>query len=369
MAREVSTIADVFAANGYRTGIFGKWHLGDLYPYRPQDRGFQEAVVHGDGAVSTSADAWGNDYFDDTYWHNGKKTQYKGYCTDVWFDNAATFMKQSKKEGKPFFCYIPTNIAHGPHNAPKKYTDMYEAKPGNVPFFGAITHFDKCVGEMRDFLEKQGVSENTIFIFMTDNGSYWGAKIFNAGMKGGKGSVYEGGHRVPFFIHWPDGKLTGGRDVEQLSAHLDVLPTLIDLCKLQAPANYQTDGLSLKPVFAGDVDNLGDRVLVESFRNVVMTKQWRLLAKTEELYDIQADPGQKNNVAAAHSDIVSRLNAELAKVEKSNDTRQQRFIIGSDKQNPTEFSPEQLSQNRGTTWMTGLGHLRTIRAAILKVRT
>jgi len=352
ISRETPTAANVFAANGYRTGIFGKWHLGDLYPYRPIDRGFHEAVVHGDGAVTTVADAWGNDYFDDTYWHNGKNTQYKGFCTDVWFNEATRFIKQSKATGKPFFCYIPTNIGHGPLFAPKKYADMYEGKP-NPTFFGALTHFDGCVGKLRTMLQENGLAENTIFIFCTDNGSAYGRRIFNAGMREGKGSPYDGGHRVPFFIHWPKGELIGGRDVNQLSAHLDVLPTLIDLCELQTPANYQTDGQSLNPVFEGKVKNLGDRVLVESFRGIVITKQWRLVNKTE-LYDIQADPGQNRNIAAAHPGVVSRLNAELAKVDKKNDTRQQRFIIGSDKQNPTEFTPEQWSERRVGFWQRGI---------------
>ena len=168
-------------------------------------------------ASSFRARAW-NDYFDDRYWHNGKKTQYEGFCTDVWFDNAARFIEQSTAAGKPFFCYIPTNIAHGPYYAPEKYSDMYAEKP-NPPRFGAITHFDQCVGKLRTMLREKGLSENTIFIFTTDNGSPGGiTKIFNAGMRGGKGSPYDGGHRVPCFIYWPDGKLIGGRDVGQLSA-------------------------------------------------------------------------------------------------------------------------------------------------------
>ncbi|MDG2186546.1 MAG: sulfatase-like hydrolase/transferase [Mariniblastus sp.] len=348
IAREAATIAHVFAANGYRTGVFGKWHLGDLYPYRPNEKGFLEAIVHGDGAVTTVSDGWGNDYFDDIYWHNGKKTKYKGFCTDVWFDNATSFIKQSKAAKKPFFCYIPTNICHGPLFAPKKHTDMYKGKP-HPACFGALAHFDERVGKLRTMLQENGLAENTIFIFCTDNGSHYGWQIFNAGMRAGKGSPYDGGHRVPFFIHWPKGKLNGGRDVTQLSAHMDVLPTLIDLCKLQTPANYKTDGLSLKSVLEGKVDNLGDRVLVESFRGVVMTKQWRLVNR-KELYDIQADPGQKKNIAATHPDVVKHLNAELVKVNKKNDTRWQKFIIGSQKQQITEFTPDSWSVHKIGYW-------------------
>jgi arylsulfatase A-like enzyme len=355
ISRETPTMANVFAQNGYRTGIFGKWHLGDLYPYRPIDRGFQEAIVHGDGAVTTVSDAWGNDYFDDRYWHNGKKTQYKGFCTDVWFNEATRFIKQSKASGKPFFCYIPTNIPHGPHYAPEEYIKMFEGQP-HPAVFAALAHFDERVGRMRAILKESGLAENTIFIYCTDNGSpkTYAGGVYNAGMRGGKGSPYDGGHRVPGFIHWPAGKLTGGRDVDQLSAHLDILPTLVDLCQLETPENYRTDGVSLKPALEGTVEDLGDRVLVESFRSVVMTKRWRLVG--DELYDMPADPAQKKDVAEAHPEVVSRLSAALREVEAKNDTRRQRIIIGSNKQNPSEFTPDAWSvmQRSIGFWQKGI---------------
>ena len=364
ISRETLTIANVFAANGYRTGIFGKWHLGDYYPHRAIDRGFQEAVVHGGGAITTVGDVWGNDYFDDRYFHNGKKTQYKGFCTDVFFQEATRFIKQSKTSGKPFFCYIPTNIPHGPHFAPAEYIKMFEGKP-HPRLFAAIAHFDKCVGEMRAMLADSGLAENTIFIYCTDNGaprSYAGG-VYNAGMTGGKGSSYEGGHRVPCFIHWPAGKLTGGRDVKQLSAHLDVLPTLVDLCRLQTPKNYKADGISLKPVLDGMVKNIGPRVLVESFNGIVMTKRWRHMRHprfkkdptfdSRLLYDMSIDPAQKNDVAKEHLEVVARLNVALERVNAENDNRQQRYVIGSDKQNPIEFTPSSWSK-RISTWQRGI---------------
>lgn len=364
ISRETPTLANVFAANGYRTGVFGKWHLGDFYPHRATDRGFEESVVHGHGAITTAGDLWGNDYFDDRYFHNGEKTQYKGFCTDVFFEEATQFIKQSKASGKPFFCYIPTNIPHGPHFATEEYAKQFEDKP-HPNLFAALTHFDNRVGEMRAMLQENGLAENTIFIYCTDNGSprIYAGGIYNAGMSGGKGSSYEGGHRVPFFIYWPEGKLTGGRDVNQLSAHLDVMPTLVDLCELQTPGNYRTDGLSLKPALYGATNSLGDRVLVESFNGVVMTKRWRLIHDprfrkdptydSQLLYDMSTDPVQKNDVADAHPDVVSYLNAVLDQVNAKNDTRQGRYSIGSRKQNPVEFTPSSWSE-RVVLWQSGI---------------
>ena len=368
IGRGIPTMANLFAENGYRTAIFGKWHLGDHYPYRPNDRGFHEVIVHGAGAISTAGDLFGNDYFDDRYYHNGKKVQFKGFCTDVWFDGAKRFITASKAAGKPFFCYVPTNIVHGPYHAPKAFIDMYKGKPGKAAFFAAITHLDKCVGELRTFLQERGLARNTLFIFTTDNGSAAGAAVFDAGMRGRKGSPYDGGHRVPFLVHWPDGGLTGGRDVHQLSAHLDVLPTLVELCGLRTKADFRPNGLSLKPVLDGTRKDLGERVLIESFRGVAMTRQWRLLEnkplphkkparkkrkptpKGKELYDIKQDPGQTKNVAAAHPEVVATLQAELEKVTQGNYSAGHQFIIGSDDQNPTEFTPLQWANMLQLGW-------------------
>jgi len=125
IGRSFYTMADVFSANGYRTGIFGKWHLGGHYPFRPQDRGFDEVLVHGNGAIGTTGDRWDNDYYDDLYRHNGKEQRYEGYCTDVWFEEAMSWMKQSSNKDQSFFCYLPTNAPHGPFIVPDKYAEPY----------------------------------------------------------------------------------------------------------------------------------------------------------------------------------------------------------------------------------------------------
>jgi len=333
--REV-TVADVFKANGYRTGMFGKWHLGDSYPLRPQDRGFEVTTHHGGGGVGQTPDFWGNDYFDDTYAReDGTFQQYDGYCTDVWFDEALKFVEHSKDAGEPFFCYLATNAPHGPYLVADKYRDPYLAAGVPEPmasFYGMITNFDENVGRLRNRLDELSLTDNTILIYMTDNGTAAGANApraaaananawqgFNAGMRGQKGSEYDGGHRVPFFVHWPAGGLTTGRDVDLLSAHVDVLPTLAEVCGLQPVEGTPLDGSSLAKVVLGTEaasSQLQQRTLlvhsqrlenVEKWRkSAVMTQRWRLINGTE-LYDIVADPGQTSDIAGDHADVVATL--------------------------------------------------------------
>lgn len=332
LKRNVPTIADAFGSAGYATGIFGKWHLGDGYPYRPQDRGFREVLVHNGGGVGQLPDYWGNDYFDDTYFHNEEPVKFEGYCTDVWFENAMKFMEKNVREDKPFFCYLPTNAAHGPHHVPNEYRDLYKDNPEvlNPNFYGMITNIDDNLGRLRQQLSEWGIADNTILIYMTDNGTDeshvkmdkngFVQEGYNAGMRGVKSWPYEGGHRVPFFIYWKDGNITGGKTIGQLSSYIDIMPTLLDLCNIPLSNDNQVDGTSLKPVLTGqDAGHLKDRtVFVDTQREeflikwkqaCVMTQQWRYLVVNgeEQLYDVQQDPGQKNNILASFPEVRSRL--------------------------------------------------------------
>ncbi len=319
------TLAQAVAERGYRTGIFGKWHLGDAYPYRPQDRGFQEVIVHGGGGIGQTPDYWGNDYFDDTYFVNGQPTPHAGYCTDVWFGAALHFIETHKD--RPFFCYIATNAPHSPFNVPQHYYERYR---GRVPdararFYGMISCIDDNFGLLRTKLREWGIAENTILIFMTDNGSSAGATLdrngyvvdgYNAGMRGMKGSPYEGGHRVPFFISWPAGGLAGGSAVDRLAASVDFMPTLLDLCGVHVPAERTFHGQSVAPLLRGQVAGWADRIIVTDSQRLanpvkwrqsaVMTERWRLV-KGKELYDVQADPEQRRDVAGDWPDVVSWL--------------------------------------------------------------
>jgi arylsulfatase B len=312
------TFAQLFRDAGYETGMFGKWHLGDNYPFRPEDRGFTEVMRHGGGGIGQTPDYWNNAYFDGSYWHNGKPTPVQGFCTDVFFDYAKRFIRKQRANGKPFLAYIATNAPHGPMHAPKAFTNAYKQieNKGLRHFYGMIANIDDNVGALRDFLADEGLAANTIFIFTTDNGTSAGAKIHNSGMRGNKGSPYDGGHRVPFFMHWPEGGYATGRDVNGLSAHVDVTPTLLSLCGIESPKHLTFDGVDLTKALRGHSANWPDRLLITDSQRVkdpikwrqssVMSHRWRLV-KGKELYDIQRDPGQRLDVAASHAEVVARL--------------------------------------------------------------
>jgi arylsulfatase A-like enzyme len=327
LRKDEVTAAQVFRQSGYRTGMFGKWHLGDNYPYRPQDRGFEHVVAHRGGGVGQTPDFWGNNYFDDTYFHNGKPVAHTGYCTDVWFHEAAKFIEANKD--RPFFAYIATNAPHDPYLVADSYRKLYDGNP-DIPhpaFYGMITNIDENVGRLDAKLNEWGLAENTILIFMTDNGSSGGCtqdsrgfvtRGYNAGLRGMKASYYDGGHRAPFFIRWPSRGIGGGRDIGDLAMHVDVLPTLIELCGLNPPNDVSFDGVSLAGLLTGAGGSLPERTQFlqyhqgtlppEKWTNAVITPRWRLV-HGRELYDIKVDPGQQHDVAAQHPDVVADLRA------------------------------------------------------------
>lgn len=347
-----TTLGEAFAAAGYATGMFGKWHLGDNYPYRPEDRGFGRVVRHGGGGIGQTPDVWDNAYFDDTYFCDGKLEERKGYCTDVFFDETKRFIESSAEAGKPFFAYLSTNAPHGPMLCPEKYTAPYRDQVGEkqAVFFGMIANIDENVGKLRDWLAEKGLAENTIFIFMTDNGTVAGAKVFNAGMRGNKGSHYDGGHRVPFFVHWPAGGLSKPVDVDRLSAHIDVLPTLQEVCKLPVDESYKLDGVSLAPLLHDPQADWPERIIItDSQRQLhpkkwrscsIMTDRWRL-TNGNALWDIEADPGQKKNLVKDHPQVVAELRAAYEAWWESLSpslSRCAEITVGNPKENPTRLT-------------------------------
>jgi len=321
------TLAEVFKSNGYRTAMIGKWHLGDNYPCRPEDQGFQHAIRHQGGGIGNGPDYWENDYFDDSFKVNGKWEKFTGYCTDVWFREATTYVERNRDH--PFFLYLVTNAPHGPYYVDERYAKPYEAAglPKTMAkFYGMITNIDENLGRFRARLGELGLTENTLLIFMTDNGTTagWidrdsGYKYYNAGMRGWKGSQWDGGHRVPCYFYWPGGGVRGGRDVDLLSAHIDMLPTLVDLLDLKKALGRAVDGVSLAPALLGKQSQIPERTLFahvqRSFlppkwaKSAAMTERWRLI-DGKELYDIIADPGQQRNIAEDHPQVVRRLRSD-----------------------------------------------------------
>ena len=367
------TIAQIFKDSGYNTGMFGKWHLGDNYPFRPEDRGFTEVLRHGGGGVGQTPDYWDNAYFDDTYFHNKIPTKTEGYCTDVYFDYAKNFIEASEVEGKPFLAYISTNAPHSPNHAPEASSAPY-AHLGVAPanFFGMVANIDDNVGALREWLDERGLTEDTIFIFTTDNGTAGGRSIYDGGMRGAKGSEYDGGHRVPFFLHWPAGGFNRENKVETITAHVDVVPTLIDLAGIKAPAEVKFDGVSIRPLIESSQrpNNWPDRILVTDSQRVkdpikwrksaVMTNEWRLVSNegkkagpTHELYAIKKDPKQQSNVIADHPEVAERLKnfyeAWWAEISPSFGDPA-RIHIGNPAENPSRLTSHDWITTGSSPW-------------------
>ncbi len=354
LRRDEVTLANLLAAQGYRTGLFGKWHLGDNYPFRPQDRGFHDVLTFGGGAIGNTPDFWGNNYFNDTLRHNGKLEKFTGYCTDVFFGAALHFIERNKD--RPFFAALTPNAPHAPYNVAEKYSKPYlelGVPEPRAQFYGMIANIDENVGRLLARLKELGIEENTIVVFMTDNGTALGSNAttgvgLNAGMRGFKGSEYDGGHRTPCFLCWP-GKLPQGKDVLPIAAHIDILPTILDLCGLQTVAKLPLDGTSLRPLITGQGNWPARTLLVHSQRiehpekwrkSAVMTDRWRLI-NGAELYDMPADPGQKKDVALEHPQAVATLRKAYEQWWADISTRFDEYcpiVIGAREENPTHLA-------------------------------
>ncbi|KLU01343.1 N-acetylgalactosamine-4-sulfatase [Rhodopirellula islandica] len=314
------TFGEIFRDAGYQTGMFGKWHLGDNYPYRAEDNGFTEVYRHGGGGVGQTPDFWDNAYFDGSYFHNGEAVKAQGFCTDVFFEQGNRFIRDCVEADEPFLAYIATNAPHGPLHAPQKYIDLYPEMSDNVAtFLGMITNIDENVGRTRELLRELGVHDNTIFLFTTDNGTAGGASVYNAGMRGRKGSPYEGGHRVPFVMHYPEGGFATARSNDTLCHAVDVVPTLLELCDVDAPEQIKFDGTSIVSLLKDEPESsFTQRMLITDSQRVidpikwrqssVMQNKWRLINGTE-LYNIADDAGQENDVAGDHPEQVASMRA------------------------------------------------------------
>ena len=282
MAGEEVTLAELLAGAGYRTGMFGKWHLGDNYPSRPSDQGFEESLMHLGGGIGQPGDFTNffrrdSSYFDPVLWHNNDPTRYEGYCTDIFMQEAADFIREA--DDRPFFCYLSFNAPHTPLQVKEAdyapYADApiaeYHAEHGGDRHplnarevedarrvFGMVSNIDDNLAKLFATLDSLGMADNTVVIFLTDNGPQ--QYRYKAGLRGHKGQVYEGGIRVPFFLRYP-ARFAGDTTITTVAAHLDVLPTLADLCGVKLPDDRPIDGRSLLPLLKGKGEDWPDRSL------------------------------------------------------------------------------------------------------------
>jgi len=335
MSLKTTTIVQVLHDAGYATGIFGKWHLGDEAEYQPDHRGFDEVFIHGGGGIGQTypgscGDAPGNQYLDPAIRHNGWFEQTKGYCTDVFFAQAMKWI-ESVKGRKRFFCYLPTNVPHGPLQVPPGYEELYAGKVATnaAKFFGMLANLDDNVGRLLAQLQEWGLERDTLVIFMNDNGGTAGCQVWNAGMRGQKGTPWQGGTRAASFWRWP-GTLQPG-DVDKFAAHVDLFPTLAELAGAAVPADVAAglDGRSLVPLLRNPRADWPERNLVthvgrwakgqaaESkylpcrIRNsrYSLVSDARNGAKQWELFDLKSDYGEKNNIALDYPELVREFAA------------------------------------------------------------
>jgi len=387
MSNTETTIAEILKEADYSTGIFGKWHLGDNYPFRPSEQGFDESIIHLAGGIGQVGDFTnyykGNtSYFDPILWKNNKKNQYDGYCSDIFAENAVKFIEKNKN--KPFFCYLSFNAPHTPLQVPKKYYNMYKDLDPEVGFmdeslaskmsekdkedarriYGMVTNIDDNIGKVLNKLTELGIEEETIIIFMTDNGPQ--QFRYNSNMKGLKGTVYNGGTRVPFYIKYAE-KFKNSKVISRMSAHIDILPTILELCNLKIPSDRKIDGQSLVPLINSKPFN--DRHLFsywtrrfpEKYINMsIQNDNYKLVGNNDyngkikdfELYDLIADPLESKNVINQNIEIAKSFKIEMDNsiddlLSSENIKNPPRIIIGSEFENPTVLNRNDASGERG----------------------
>lgn len=340
--REV-TLAQALRNAGYATGIFGKWHLGDTYPLRPADRGFDEALIHKGGGLCQPSDPRVTSYTDPILWRNGEETRSKGYCTDIFTDAAIAFARAHREH--PFFAYLSLNAPHTPLDARAEDAAPYLAAgvpPEDAKLYGIITNLDANVGRLLGEIDALGLREDTLVVFFTDNGIVFtkDGERFDAGLRGTKGTPYEGGIRVPCFLRWPGGG-TGAREVTAPASVIDLMPTLLDACGAAVPAGVALDGASLLPALRGR-DATGDRTLFSQWHRgdvpvahrsaAVITARYKLV-NGAELYDLEKDPGETRDIVAENPGVAAELRARyeawFTAVCAGRDFGPQPIIVGS----------------------------------------
>jgi arylsulfatase len=390
MATNEVTIAEMLKKVNYKTGIFGKWHLGDNYPHRPIDQGFDESVIHLSGGMGQVGDITtyfkgDRSYYDPVLWHNGQKQAYNGYCSDIFTQEAIKFIKENHQA--PFFCYLSFNAPHTPLQVPDKYYQQYkDIDPSSGfendprPFsqmtekdkesarkvYAMVSNIDENVGKLLKELNELQIADNTLVIFMTDNGPQQIRYV--GGMRGRKGDVYQGGVKVPFYIRYP-ALAKENTAIETMAAHIDILPTLAQLCNAELPKDRIIDGKSLLPLLKGEQVNWANRSLFfywtrrypELYRNMALQKAgFKLVGMTDynadiddfKLFNLKKDPYEQNNIVANNKDLAYNLRAELDScynelIISDNLLNPPRIQIGNKVENPVFLNRNDADGERG----------------------
>jgi len=381
MSNDETTLAEILKENNYQTGIFGKWHLGDNYPFRPTDQGFHESLIHLSGGIGQVGDFTnyykGNrSYFDPILWHNNEQKKYEGYCSDIFTDEAIKFIEENKSN--QFFCYLSFNAPHTPLQVPDKYYDLYKNVDPSVisesekismteknvldakRIYGMVTNIDDNVGKLVSKLKELNIDKNTILIFMTDNGPQQFRYVSN--LRGLKSSVYNGGIKVPFYLSYP--KIhDAGLDLDNFSAHIDVLPSLLDLCDIETPKNIKIDGKNFlnKSTEERSFFSYWTRKSPELYQNMSLNKgNYKLVGNTNydspierfELFDIDNDPYEMENLIENKKELAIQMKLEMDNIyneliNSKNIKNKPRIIIGSEFENPTYLNRNDASGQRG----------------------
>jgi arylsulfatase A-like enzyme len=379
MYPEEITLAELLSSAGYKTGIFGKWHLGDNYPLRAMDQGFHESLVHRGGGIGQPSDPPGNRYFNPILMRNGADVSSEGYCTDIFFRAAEAFIK--KYQDRPFFAYIATNAPHTPLQVSETLVRPYlevGLDETTARVYGMITNIDENMGKLMARLDGWGLRENTILIFMTDNGHQQAR--YSAGLRGRKASVFEGGVRVPFFVRWP--KELRPAKIDLVAAHIDIVPTLIGACGVPHPENLDLDGINLMPFWKGEESSWPNRLLYfqahrgdvpEPGRACAIRSQRYKLVQPEGwdpgpgpenpkwmLFDMVLDPGEQNDISHLQPERVKEMKAAYRRWYKDvSSTRgydPPAIALGTEFENPVTLTRQDWRGPEASWGRTGLGH-------------
>jgi len=403
MHPDETTLAEMLAAGGYRTGIFGKWHLGDNYPMRAMDKGFQETLVLNGGGLAQPGDPPDPEdergaYFNATLRHNGVWEKTDGYVSDVITKAAVQFIE--KKDDRPFFVYLPFNCPHAPHQVPAEYRERYSGKDFSAAAFpktghpmaakndpddlarvyGMIENIDDNVGRLLAKLDELKLSDNTIVILFSDNGCQM-HNGYNAGFQGWKGTPFEGGIHQFCFLRWP-AQLKAGREVDRIAAHIDLTPTLLDLSGTPKPAGVKFDGVSLAPLLRDEKAPWPDRTLFFQWHRgdiptryrafAARSQDWKLVqplgvvekwngATAFKLYDMAHDPLEMHDLAAEKPEMVAKLKAEYDAwftdvTSKRDYTEPSRIFLGAPQENPVLLTRQDW-RGPGASWDSkGVGY-------------